>query len=212
MRLLNGQAPSELTAILGVLGRPRTELDELPQSTFEPIGYSGVWIDSVRLIAVTGMHELRVFLIPGVMRDPRRAKASRDARSRPGVPLVALDVYQSSGRVGPCAYTAGDLLAGRVVRAHPPAGTDEERLMYGVVPDGVSSVQVKAGDMPERTAKVKDNFFEARMFTGGVFSEKVSTVTTEIRWIDESGQTLKTITRTERWVMLGQARLDLQFD
>jgi len=84
--------------------------------------------------------------------------------------------------------------------------------MYGVVPDGVSSVQVKAGDMPERTAKVKDNFFEARMFTGGVFSEKVSTVTTEIRWIDESGQTLKTITRTERWVMLGQARLDLQFD
>jgi len=85
VRLLNGQAPSELTAILGVLGRPRTELDELPQSTFEPIGYSGVWIDSVRLIAVTGMHELRVFLIPGVMRDPRRAKASRDARSRPGV-------------------------------------------------------------------------------------------------------------------------------
>jgi hypothetical protein len=203
VRLVRGPAPAALTEALGVLRGGRTEADELPESALARLGFSKVWVDAVRHLATSAKWDMRVFLVPGggrrrgpCARGPADAASTRE-------PLVMLDVYQAGGPVGAKAYSVDQVLAGRLVSIIPPPLGDNE-LGYGLVPDGVSSVEVKAGVMPAKTAPVKDNFFEveAPAPTSQGPANSVTSVTTTMTWYDASGNILKTVSRTERRTLL----------
>jgi hypothetical protein len=77
-----------------------------------------------------------------------------------------------------------------------------QELVFGVVPDGVSSVEVKADEMPGRIIPVRDNFFEVQIPTGKELKETVTSITTSIIWYDTAGKRLKTITHTDQQMNL----------
>lgn len=204
VRFLHGPTPPVLTDVLGVLRRPPADQDKLGASALRSLGLSEVWKDGVRLIATIPTWDLRFFMVPGVMLDYRSAceRGSREARANLGAPLVSLDIYDPSGRVGPAAYTVGDIRAGRIVRMYGARGAGgrrgEQEIVAGIVPNGVASVKVNAEDMPARTVKVRENFFEVEIPTGKQIAKTVSGLTWFMTWYDEAGRTLKVVTRTAR--------------
>jgi hypothetical protein len=212
---LRGPAPAVLTEALGVLREPQTEVDELPGSALARLGFSEVWIDAVQRVATSAKWGMRIFLIPGVGGGGACSPETPRARANTGEPLVSLDIYDPTGRVGARAYSVDDVLAGRVVKIYPLLSTGDERgeqeLVLGLVPDGVSSVEVKADDMPAQIAQVKDNFFEVEtqvpMSQGP--TSAVTLVTTVITWYDASGKNLKTVSRSERRTFLLRANVDI---
>jgi hypothetical protein len=210
VRLLRGPAPVVLTEVLGVLREAQTEVDELPESAFARLGFSEVWVNAVRHLATSAKWGMRAFLVPGVGRAETCAPERPQTRAGAGKPLVMLDVYQPGGRVGARAYSVEEVLAGRLVSIYPlPAGSRE--LVLGVVPDGVSTVEVKAGDMPAQAAQVTDNFFEveAPVPMGKGPANAVSSVTTTMTWYDQSGKSLKTVSHTEQRMFLLRAQADI---
>jgi hypothetical protein len=206
VRFLRGPAPAALTDVVGVLREPRAEVVELPDSAVARLGFSEVWIDAVRRIPTSSAWGMRVFLIPGVSGDAMCAHGSPQGRANAGEPLVSMDIYEPSGRVGPRAYSAGDVVAGRAIKIFPLNNVDErnteEELVLGLVPDNVSSVEVKVGDMPGQTVQVKDNFFEVQVPVSQGASRTTASVTTAITWYDSSGRNLKTISRSEQRMWL----------
>lgn len=214
VRLLRGPAPVVLTETLGVLREPQTEVDELPGSALVRLGFSEVWIDAVRRVATSAKWGMRIFLIPGVRGGGACSPEAPRVRASTGEPLVSLDIYDPTGRVGARAYSVDDVLAGRAVKIYPlpPAGDErgEQELVLGLVPDGVSSVEVKAGDMHAQIAQVKDNFFEveAQVPMSRGPTSAVTSVTTAITWYDASGKSLKTVSRSERTFLL-RANMDI---
>jgi hypothetical protein len=203
VRLVRGPAPAALTEALGVLRGGRTEADELPESALGRLGFSQIWGDAVRHLATNAKWDMRVFLVAGLVGAEARAPEAAQTRAGTSEPLVMLDVYQAGGRVGAKAYSVDQVLAGRLVSIFGPPLWDNE-LVYGLVPDGVSSVEVKAGDMPAKTEQVKGNFFEVEapvpMSQGPANS--VTSVTTTMTWYDSSGDILKTVSRTQRHTRL----------
>jgi hypothetical protein len=153
---------------------------------------------------------MRFYLVPGVIESScspplPAAGASTDA------PVISLAIYDQGGRVGVTPYTTDEILEGRVVRIYPKprigGGHEEQELVFGVVPDGISSVEVKAGEMPGRVVSVRGNFFEAQVPTGNKIKKTVTSFITFITWYDTVGRRVKTITRTDRWMTLLSAPL-----
>jgi hypothetical protein len=203
VRLLRGPPPAALSQILRVLREPEPEVAKLP-GPLARLGFNEVWIDAIRHIATSGGLGWRVFLVPGVSRDGACLPRARRARANPGEPLISLDIYEPSGQVGARAYSVDDVVAGRAVLVFPLFAARNHELVLGLVPDNVSRVEIKAGDMPAQMAQVKDNFFEveARVPMRQGTSNAVTSVTTSITWYDASGKSLKTISRGDRRVSL----------
>jgi hypothetical protein len=193
-----------------VLREPQTEAVELPDSALARLGFSEVWIDAVRRIATSGPWGIRVFVIPGVSGDGGCSPGSPRARANPGEPLVSVDMYDPSGRMGARAYTVDDVVAGRAFRIYPLAAAgDQHELVLGLVPDGVSSVEVKANDMPGQIVQVTDNFFEASVPVSQGPTTAVISVTTAMTWYDASGKSLKTVSSSGRQAFLLRASVDI---
>ncbi len=210
VRLLRGPAPAALTETLGVLRGSPTEVVGLPDSAVARLGFREVWIDATRRIT-SGKLGWRVFLISGVSRDGACLPRTRRARMNPGEPLVSLDIYEPSGQVGARAYSVDDIVAGRAVLIFPLFAAEDHELVLGLVPDNVSSVEVKAGDMPAQIVQVRDNFFEveAQVPTNQGPTKALISVTTAITWYDAFGKNLKTVSRSNRRVSLLHAKVDI---
>jgi hypothetical protein len=122
-----------------------------------------------------------------------------------------LDIYEPGGEVGSRAYSAEDIVAGRAVMVFPLFAAHGHELVLGLVPDGVASVEVKAGDKPPRIAKVQNNFFqvEAQVPSSRESRTAVSSVTTTLTWFDASGRNLETISRSDKRTPLLNAKLEI---
>lgn len=210
VRFLSGPAPAALTEMLGVLREPQTEAVQLPDSAVARLGFSEVWIDAVRRITTSGPWGIRVFVIPGVSGHGTCSPATPRVRANSGEPLVSVDMYNPSGRMGARAYTMDDIVGGRAFRIYPlPAAGDQYQLVLGLVPDDVSSVEIKAGDMPGRIVPVRDNFFEAQVRTSQGPTSAAISVTTDITWYNSSGKSLKTVSSIGRQAFLLRASVDI---
>jgi hypothetical protein len=210
VRLLRGPAPAALTQVLGVLREPDAEVAKLP-GPLDRLGFNEVWVDAIRRLATSGRLDWRVFLIPGVCRDGTCLPRAGRARANPGEPLVRLDIYESGGEVGARAYSVDDVVTGQAVVIFPLFAAHNHELVLGLVPDDVSSVEVKADDMPAQIAKVRDNFFkvEAQVPTNPGPRDAVASVTTAITWYDASGKSLKTVSHSTRWAFLLSATKEI---
>jgi hypothetical protein len=209
-RLLQGSPPAALTGTLGVLREPQPEAVELPDSTLARLGFSEVWIDAVRLITTGEPWSMRVYLIPGVSGDGTCSSGSSKPRDNPGELLVSMDIYNPSGRMGATAYSAGQIGAGQALRTYPlPAAGEQQELVLGLVPDGVSSVEVKANDMPAQVVQVRDNFFQAQVLTSQGPAAGVTSVTTTLTWRDAAGRSLRTVSRGSRQATLLRANVEI---
>jgi hypothetical protein len=176
------------------------------------LGFTEVWVDAIRRVAAEGGRlDWQVFAVPGV----REAEACRSSTGRmpakAGEPLVRLDIYEPAGEVGSRAYSAEDVRAGRAVMVFPLFATRGRELVLGLVPDGVASVEVKAGDMPPQVAKVQNNFFqvEAQVPTSHESRGVVSSVTTTLTWLDASGRSLETVSRSDKRTLLLNATVEI---
>jgi hypothetical protein len=147
-------------------------------------------------------------LIPGVNGDGGCSGVA--PRANPAGPLVGVEMYNPSSRMGARAYTVDDVVAGRAFRIYPlPAAGDQQELVLGLVPDNVSSVEVKAGDQPAHIVQARHNFFEAQVPTSQGPMGAVTSVTTAITWYDTSGKSLKTVSRSSRQVRLLHAKVEI---
>jgi hypothetical protein len=211
VRLLRGPAPAALTQTLGVLHHPQSGVEELPESAFTDLGFSEVWIDAVRRVAMSSARRMWVFLIPGISGDGACSPGVPRRQANPGEPLVGMDIYNPGGQVGARAYSVDDVVAGRAVLIFPLFAARGHELVFGLVPDNVSRVEVKADDMPAQIAQVMDNFFEveAQIPMNQGPRKTVTSVTTAITWYDASGKSLKTVSRNDRRAFLLRAKVDL---
>lgn len=218
VELVTGPTPTALTETLAALRKRRTGEDGLPAARLQTLGFDKVWEEGVRLIGISAAWNMRFFLVPGAILNFEQvcSAASPDARANLGAPLISMDIYDTTGRrVGAVAYTVDDIREGRVVRIFPLPATDERgdthEIVFGVVPDGVSWVKVKAGDMPAQFAQVHDNFFEVEpvVATGVERRKTVTPVMTTITWYDESGQSVKTVSHGSRQMWLLDAKVEL---
>jgi hypothetical protein len=210
LRLLSGPAPVALTQILGVLREPGTEVAKLP-GPLGRLGFNEVWVDAIRRVATSGRLDWQVFLVPGVCGDWIYLPKTRRARANRGEPLVRLDIYEPGGEVGARAYSVDDILGGRAVLVFPLFAAHNHELVLGLVPDDVSSVEVRASDMPAQIAKVRDNFFrvEPRVPTSSEPKKSVTSMTTTITWYDAAGKSLKTVLHSTRRALLLSATKEI---
>ncbi len=210
VRLLRGPAPAALTDTLGVLREPESEVEKLP-GPIARLGFSEIWIEAIRRIVTNGKLGWHVFLIPGLNRDGTCLPRTRRVRANTSEPLVRLDIYQPGGQVGARVYSVDDIVAGRAVLIFPLFAADDHELVLGLVPDSVSSVEIKADDMPAQIAGVRDNFFEieAQIPTNQGTRNAVTSVTTVITWYGASGKSLKTVSHTNRGGLLLRAKVEI---
>lgn len=207
VHILDGPPPIAVLRNLGVLRRASSDRDHIPEAALKDLGFSEVWSSGIRLLGTVRAWNLRLFLVPGVIRNAYQAcrSGSPDARSNLGTPLVSLDIYEPSGRrVGSVAYTEGDILSGRILRVYPvretAEGNSDAQIVVGVVPDGVASVAVKVGAMPTRTATVRDNFFEVEVPMDALTDTRVTLYSWVITWMDAAERPLRTMTHTlQHW-------------
>jgi hypothetical protein len=90
-----------------------------------------------------------------------------------------------------------------------PAADDQQELILGLVPDNVSSVKVKAGNMPGRIVQVRDNFFEAQVPTSQGSTSAAISVTTTMTWYDASEKSLTTVSSSGRQAFLLHVSVDI---
>jgi hypothetical protein len=208
VRLLRGPAPALLANTPNVLREPQAAGEELPRSALARLGLDEVWVDAVRRITTNGPWDIRTYLIPGVSGHGRCSPQPSRAPSRE--PLVSMDMYNSSGRMGARAYSVDDIVAGRAFRIYPlPATGAQQELVLGLVPDGVSSVEVKANDMPGQAVHVHDNYFEASIPVSEGNTSAVTSVTTAMTWYGAAGNSIKTISAGTRQAFLLDASVDI---
>lgn len=196
-KLLPTRPPAGLTSILGVLRRPATSSDVLPEHGV-PTGYSVLWITYVRLLA-TSTHT-QYFLIPGVYDDPlpaacrstlppklRREERRYDRAQRHG--SVSLEAFGRTGGEGAVPLTRGAIERGDVFIFPAPGSTTTPA--YGLVPDGVAAVAITGRAGRTVTTTVAENFFLLRVpvHPKGTAHHKTERFT--VRWYAATGAAIK---------------------
>lgn len=110
--------------------------------------------------------------VPPALREAMRRRSGSN-----GLCLFAADADHgrlAAGGFG--CYGTADLLAGRAA-----AGLGDR--VYGLVPDGVDHLEISLPGRPPRTVAVAENFY---IYTGSLGRG-------DIRWLDASGNVLRTI-------------------
>ena len=170
-------------AILSVLRRPQEPADRGPQTRYA-LKFLGGSVADVRTTEIRLLHVepdgRGIVLIPvgryGLL--PPDAPAFMQERRRAGTD--GLCIFAADGANGQLAgggfgcYGTQQLLDNRAT-----AGLG--RRVYGLVPDGVASIEVVGAGGRRLTADVKDNFY---IYTGSLGGG-------ELRWLDERGDVVK---------------------
>jgi len=197
-RLSDGAPPTALTSILGVLRRPATPADALTQSQLPNVFYSQLWIKSVRLLEI-GADGVRYYLVPGIFDHPRPAACLLDLPAAERHADQLEDRQQRLGSVtvdatAPDIANSPALTRQAIEQGSPsfglPSVTSSSAPIYGIVPDGVSTVVITvASGRPVVGAVVTNNFYVATV----PFNHDASNQTFTVQWLAAGGATLKTI-------------------
>ncbi|HEU4977165.1 MAG TPA: hypothetical protein VFT50_18900 [Baekduia sp.] len=145
-----GSPPAAQLAILGVLRRPATAEDHGPQVRdalryLGPMGDIGVRTDWIRRLDHSG--GAAITLIPVERWRATTLKVSiRDA-------LCVFAAEPNGDGGGKSCWSTRDVLDGHAVAGIGPR-------LYGLVPDGVATVEVRLADGRVEPSTVTDNFFE----------------------------------------------------
>lgn len=166
-------APEAQLKALAVLRRAQTDVDRGPQATYALRFFSKqtgrVRADAVRVLQAERDQGAAV-LVPVV-------GAKRDS-------LCVFVRDATDGGAQGC-HSVGDLRAGDIRGAMSDRGG---LLIWGLVPDGVSTVRVRGvGSPDDLLVRVRDNFYQARLAAGadGVRFDA-------IEWLDNAGAVLQT--------------------
>lgn len=186
--LLHTSPPRAFISMFEVMRHRTTSADELPKGALVENGYSEIWIDYVRLLAV-GPGRTRYFLVPGIapsLTPTPCVVSSTDVHApKESEASVSLDEFDGTEGLGPTRYTASVVRNGGAIVVKP-GPTPSKSVIDGIVPDGVASVTVGASSGPAITATVANNLFVAEV-------EATARVTFTVRWRSSDGAIIKTI-------------------
>lgn len=187
----SSRAPADQRALLGVLRRPQQPSDRGPQTDyalkFLTRGVGGVRVADIRLLhAGAGA----VVLIPVArfgLESAHGAQPLGAARTGSnGLCLFAADTQDGRADGGGFGcYTTAEISRGRATAS---VGSH----VYGLVPDGVRTVQVKFSDGGVSEATVDDNLFAYSAPASGLPGAIVRDAT----WYDGAGVRVRTVPGT----------------
>lgn len=172
-------APTAITSTLGVLREPPAQSTQLSSSVIRGLGtafwrYSGLWTGAARtlwsgplILGGTGVpRQVSYFVVPGVVGTQPlphscRALLSKKQRRRfheaelhvPRGPVVSFGWFTSEIDVA-FPFTISEVTRGEATQFDP-----ESASLYGLVPDGVSTVGVVLDGQMLPPAQVAGNFF-----------------------------------------------------
>jgi Cytochrome C oxidase, cbb3-type, subunit III len=210
-RPLSNSPPAALTSILEVLRRPATTSDQLPAHLGSEAGYTGVWIDYVRMLG-TSPDGTSYFLVPGAdgLRLPSaclrefpenalRRYVKRAGEQRSGSVKIAAYPQPQNGTIGlgSDAYTPSEIEAGTAILVLPSGPSKGE--ISGLVPDGVASVTLIWPEGTPETVPVANNLFLSPVSETGatIVAENINhgrpeEPSTAVQWHSADGTVIKT--------------------
>jgi Cytochrome C oxidase, cbb3-type, subunit III len=208
---LSSSPPAALTSILEVLRRPATSSDQLPAHLGPAVGYTGVWVDYVRMLGITP-DGTKYFLIPGVndlqlpsacLSELPKSKLLRNPAQPTGT--VKIQAYSDTGDLGSAAHTPSEIAAGNAFFILPNGPSKGE--ISGLVPDGVASVTLSSPQSTPETVPVANNLFLApvnatgpRIISEGIGQEPNQEPSSVVEWHSADGTVTKTIRIPNSWV------------